>query len=478
MRKRFFLIPEASEAIVKKSVFVVRSIFFKKEYLLSYKSNFFPCYMFGNIGIRKKFFCNSRAHTFLFFTMNVLENAREQLRSAQKIAKIDANIFERLLVPDRMVEVSVPVKMDNGTTQVFQGFRSQWNDAAGPYKGGIRFHLGVTREEVMALSAWMTWKTAVLGLPLGGGKGGVIVDPKTLSDRELEALSRGYIRAIAPFIGKNKDVPAPDVATDPRIMGWMLDEYEMLLGEKAPGVITGKPVVIGGSLARDYATAQGAFFVLQQAAAQLRLSKNACVAIQGFGNGGGHLARLLHQSGYRVVAIADSKSTVYRSDGLDVEAIEAHKRTTGSLLKCTGCETLSSEAVLAVPCDILVPAALENAIHEKNAKDIQAKLIVEVANGPVTPEAEKILFDRGVLVIPDILANAGGVTVSYFEQVQDAMNDFWTEAVVNEKLEAHMQEAFEAVWRAKEKYNTTVRKAAYVLALQRVAAAMAARGRN
>lgn len=236
--------------------------------------------------------------------------------------------------------------------------------------------------------------------------------------------------------------------------------------------------MIGGSLARDYATAQGAFFVLVNAAAKLHLPAGARVAIQGFGNGGGHLARLLDAAGYRVVAIADSKSTLYREDGLDVSAIEAHKRTTGSLFKCADCETLGSDAVLAVPCDILVPAALENAIRIDNAKDIQAKLIVEVANGPVTPEAERELFDRGIIVIPDILANAGGVTVSYFEQVQDAMNDFWTEASVNEKLKERMQTAFDAVWLAHERYNTTVRKGAYVLALERVALAMAARGRN
>lgn len=407
-----------------------------------------------------------------------LESVREQLRSAQKIVKIDQNIFERLLVPDRVIEVAIPVKMDDGTTRVFSGFRSQWNDAAGPYKGGIRFHPQVTREEVMALSAWMTWKTAVLGLPLGGGKGGVVVDVKTLSDRELEVLSRGYMRAIAPFIGKHRDVPAPDVATDPRIMGWMLDEYEMLFGEKSPGVITGKPVVIGGSLARDYATAQGAFFVAEYAVAKLHLPKNARVAIQGFGNGGGHLARLLSAQGYKVVAIADSKSTVYRSEGLDVQAIEEHKRTTGSLLQCVGCETLPSDAVLGVPCDILVPAALENAIREENEQRIQAKLIVEVANGPVTPAAEKLLFDRGIVVVPDILANAGGVTVSYFEQVQDAANDFWTEDMVNEKLKLRMQTALEMVWAAQEEYNTTVRKGAYILALKRVAEAMQARGRN
>lgn len=409
--------------------------------------------------------------------MNPLETAREQLFAAQKIAHINVDIFERLLSPDRCIEVSLPIRMDHGKTQVFTGFRSQWNDAAGPYKGGIRFHPGVTREEVMALSAWMTWKTAVLGLPLGGGKGGVVVDVKALSDRELEALSRSYMRSIAPFIGKNRDIPAPDVSTDPRVMGWMLDEYEALHGEKAPGVITGKPLSIGGSLVRDFATAQGAFFVLENAAQKLHLDKGARVAIQGFGNGGGHLARLLEEAGYRVVAISDSRSTVYREAGLEVAPIEAHKRATGSLKQCLGCESLPSEALVTVPCDILVPAALEGAIDHKNVKDIQAKLIVEVANGPVTSEADALLFEQGTIVVPDILANAGGVTVSYFEQVQNAMNMSWTESEIHQKLREKMQTAFEAVWASHEKYNTTLRMGAYVVALERVALAMQARGR-
>lgn len=329
----------------------------------------------------------------------------------------------------------------------------------------------------MALSAWMTWKTAVLGLPLGGGKGGVVVDTKPFSDRELEALSRGYMRSIAPFIGKHKDIPAPDVSTDPRVMGWMLDEYETLMGEKAPGVITGKPIVIGGSLVREYATAQGAFFVLEKAVQKAHFSRPIRVAIQGFGNGGGHMARLLQESGYLVVGISDSQSTVYREEGLDVVEIEAHKRATGSLKKCFGCESLSSEALLSIPCDILVPAALEGAITLKNVADIQAKLIVEVANGPITKEADAVLFDRGIMVVPDILANAGGVTVSYFEQVQNAMNAYWTEEDIHRKLEEKMQGAFEAVWTSHEKYNTTLRMGAYIVALERVAAAMWARGR-
>lgn len=406
-----------------------------------------------------------------------LLSARRQLTEVQALLKIDPNIFERLSYPDRMIEVAIPVKMDDGMTRVFIGYRSQHNNARGPYKGGIRFHPGVTREEVMALSMWMTWKTAVVDIPLGGGKGGVVVDAKKLTDRESEALSRGYMRAVFPLVGKDRDVPAPDVSTDARTMGWMLDEYEMLSRDGAPGVITGKPLSIGGSLGRGYATAQGAFYILERAAAKLHLGKEATVAIQGFGNGGGHLARMLEKAGYRVVAIADSKSAVYRNTGLNVAEIDEHKRITGGLKTCVECEKLLSEEVLSVPADILVPAALENAIHAGNADAIQAKLIVEIANGPTTPEAEEILLDKGVTVVPDILANAGGVAVSYFEQVQNAMNYAWTEADVNARLKEKMETAFEAVWSEKERYNTSVRMGAYALAVERVAQAMRDRGR-
>ena len=417
---------------------------------------------------------------FIFYLSvnNPLESARQQLVNIQAILQINPNIFERLLYPDRMIEVAIPVKMDDGTTKIFTGYRSQHNNARGPYKGGIRFHPGVTREEVMALSMWMTWKTAVVDIPLGGGKGGVVVDAKGLSDQELEALSRGYMRAIYPLVGKNRDVPAPDVSTDARTMGWMLDEYEMLPGECSPGVITGKPLSIGGSLGRDYATAQGAFYVLERAAAKLHLGKESTIAIQGFGNGGCHLAHMLEKSGYRVVAIADSKSTVYRSAGLDVKEVDEHKRVTGTLKTCIGCEKLPSEAVLSLPADILVPAALENAIHRENAEAVQAKIIVEIANGPTTPEAEEILLGKGVTVVPDILANAGGVVVSYFEQVQNAINYFWTETDINVKLKEKMETAIDAVWNEKERYNTSVRMGAYALAVKRVAQAMQDRGRG
>lgn len=409
---------------------------------------------------------------------NPFQSAQSQLEQVKDILRLDPNIYERLNVPERMLEVAIPVRMDDGATKVFAGFRSQHNNARGPYKGGIRFHPNVSADEVRALSMWMTWKTAVMDIPLGGGKGGVIVDAKSLSPRELENLSRGYISAIASIIGSQTDVPAPDVSTDGRVMGWMLDEYEKILGHLSPGVITGKPLSIGGSLGRDTATAQGAFYVLEKAAEKLRLSKNATVAIQGFGNGGGHLARLLYAAGYKVVAIADSKSTIYRSDGLNIPEIDEHKKITGNLETCIDCEKLPSDSVLAVPADILVPAALENALHKDNAHLVQAKLIIEIANGPTTPEAEEILLDKGVTVVPDILANAGGVTVSYFEQVQNAMNYYWTEEDVREKLKEKMEKAIGDVWQEKERYNTSVRIGAYALAVSRVAQAMKDRGKN
>lgn len=409
--------------------------------------------------------------------INPFEIARKQLRAVQNIVKFDDNIIAQLMNPKRVIEVSLPVKMDDGSVKVFTGYRSQYNDARGPFKGGIRFHPGVTLDEVKALSAWMTWKTAVVDIPLGGGKGGIIVDPKKLSDRELETLSRAYARALAPFIGSHVDIPAPDVSTDPRIMGWMLDEYEDVIGRKSPGVITGKPLSVGGSAVREYATAQGAFFVIEKAKKKLRLKNGTTVAIQGVGNSGSYLAELLFDAGYKIVALADSKTTLYRNKGLAVHGVLEHKRTTGSLMKCVGCQELKSEDVLAIPADILIPAALENAIHKGNVKDVKAKLIVEVANGPVTPEAEEELLSRGVAVIPDILANAGGVTVSYFEQVQNAMNYFWTEKEILAKLKAMMETSFEAVWKEREKYNTTMRMGAYALAVQRVAQAMKDRGR-
>lgn len=408
---------------------------------------------------------------------NPLESAKKQLAEVGQILKLDQSIVDQLFSPKRVIEVSLPVKMDDGSTRVFTGYRSQWNDARGPCKGGIRFHPGVTVDEVKALSAWMTWKTAVVDIPLGGGKGGVIVDPKQLSQGELERLSRIYARALTSFIGTDIDVPAPDVSTDPRIMGWMLDEYEDITGRHHPGVITGKPLSIGGSKVREYATAQGAFFVIEYLRERLGLSRGASVAIQGFGNGGSFLAKILQQAGYCVVALADSKGTVSNKKGLNIALLEQHKKETGKLTGAQAGEELSSEAILSLPVDLLIPAALENAIHGENVDTVQAKVIVEVANGPVTPEAEAVLIKKGRSVVPDILANAGGVTVSYFEQVQNAYNYYWEEEEILEKLKKIMERASEAVWQAKGQYHTTVRMGAYVLAVKRVVDAMQARGK-
>lgn len=405
-------------------------------------------------------------------------NALRQLADVQKLVKIDRNIFVQLQNPQRFLEVSIPVKMDDGSVQVFTGYRSQFNDARGPFKGGIRFHPGVNISEVKALSAWMTWKTAVVDIPLGGGKGGVIVDPKKLSAGELERLSRGYMQAVFKFVGPNLDVPAPDVYTDPRIMGWMLDEYEKLSGEHLPGVITGKPLSIGGSEVREYATAQGAFYVLEAAAKKVGLRKDATVAIEGFGNAGAHLAQILQSHGYRIIALSDSGGMTVNCMGLDVADVKKHKEKTGSVAGYKGGEEIAIPHCVAQEADIFIPSALENSITKENVGMIKAKLIVEVANGPTTPEADALLAKRNILVVPDILANAGGVAVSYLEQVQNAYGYYWKEAEVLAKLEELMKNAFEHVWAEKMKYATTLRIGAYALAVKRVAQAMRDRGRN
>lgn len=414
----------------------------------------------------------------IFAMSNPFESAQQQLRAVREIVDIPENIFVQLMEPVRILTVNIPVRMDDGSTRVFVGYRSQHNDARGPHKGGIRFHPGVTLDEVKALSMWMTWKTAVVGIPLGGGKGGVIVNPKELSDGELERLSRGYARAVAGFLGAATDVPAPDVQTDPRIMGWMLDEYEQVRGRHEPGVITGKPLSIGGSQARSYATAHGAFRVIENLKREKGLPDGTTVAIQGFGNGGSFLAKILSRHGYTVVAIADSKSTIENRDGLDIEALEAHKKKTGSLRGTTLGRELDSDDILAVEADILVPAALEAAIHRENVSQIRTGIIVEVANGPITPEAERVLLEKGVLIAPDILANAGGVTVSYFEQVQNASNYYWDESEVVSKLDRIMDESFQSVWKKMNELNgQDMRLAAYAVAVERVVQAMRDRGR-
>ena len=408
---------------------------------------------------------------------NPFENALKQLDKAATLINLDPHIHEALKAPKRVLDVTIFVKMDNGETKEFHGFRSQYNDALGPFKGGIRYHPGVTIDEVKALSFWMTMKCAVVGLPLGGGKGGIILDPKTLSLGELERLSRGYIQKIYQYIGPTRDVPAPDVYTTPQIMGWMMDEYEKLVGEHAPGVITGKPLAIGGSAGRGFSTAQGGVYVTREASQKMGWNPaETTVAIQGFGNAGSHMAKILSTLGYKIVAASDSKGGVQNMNGIDVLALEAHKEKTGSVVGFDGTEEISNEALLEMDVHVLVPAALENVITAENAPRIKAKMIVELANGPVTPDADDILHANGVLFIPDILANAGGVTVSYFEQVQNAMNYYWTEEEVLPKLEKIMVAAFNQVWATKEKYNIDMRTAAFVRAVERVAEAMKARG--
>lgn len=407
---------------------------------------------------------------------NPLLAMQAQLGAVRQHIDISDDVFEILSHPKRFLEVSVPVRMDNGTMRVFSGYRSQWNDARGPYKGGIRFHPSVTADEVKALSAWMTWKCAAVGIPLGGGKGGMVVDPDILSARELEALSRGYMRAIAPVIGETTDIPAPDVGTDARVMGWMLDEYESMIGRHVPGVVTGKPLSLGGSIGREMATARGAAIALLEAAKRLHLEPGRTVAIQGFGNAGAHLAAMLEREGFRIIGVSDSRGSCRVENGANVAEIVEHKRTTGSVRGYAHCETLDEESFLAQPVDILIPAALENAIRSDNANAIQAKVILEVANGPVTPEADAILRDRGVIVIPDILANAGGVVVSYFEEVQNAANFSWSAEEVDGRLRDILTKAFDAIWEKQKVMNISLREAAYVIAVERVSQAMKDRG--
>jgi glutamate dehydrogenase (NAD(P)+) len=378
----------------------------------------------------------------------------------------------------REFHVRIPVRMDDGSVRVFEGFRVQYNNARGPTKGGIRFHPEETFDTVRALAAWMTWKTAVMDLPLGGGKGGVVCNPKEMSLGELERLSRGYIRALGHYIGPNVDVPAPDVYTNPQVMSWMLDEYEKMVGESAPGVITGKPLSLGGSAGRGDATARGGVYTIREAAKVLGLElKGATCAIQGYGNAGQFAHKLgAELLGLKVVAVSDSKGGVYSPEGLDYEAVMAHKRETGSVVGFPGAQSITNEELLELDVVVLIPAALENQIGEWNADKIKAKIVAELANGPTTPEGDEILHERGVYVIPDFLCNAGGVTVSYFEQVQNAYNYYWPEEMVHERLDQKMTTAFHAVHEAAQKHKVHNRLGAYVVAVSRVAEAMKLRG--
>jgi glutamate dehydrogenase len=400
----------------------------------------------------------------------------ELLQIAGEKLKLDQGIHEMLKRPMRTIIVNIPVVMDDGSVRIFTGYRVQYNDALGPTKGGIRYHPELTLDEVIALSAWMTWKTAVVGLPLGGGKGGIRCNPKDMSSGELERLTRGYTRALARFIGPFSDVPAPDVYTDAQTMAWIMDEYSQIVGCNTFGVVTGKPVCVGGSLGRNEATSRGLMYTVIKAAKHLGIElKGATVAVQGFGNVGYHAARLLHELGCKIVAISDSKGGIYSSEGLDPTKVLEHKNERGSVTGYGNCKCLTNEELLELECDILVPAALENQITGANASKIRSKILAEGANGPTTPQADEILFRNGVFVIPDILANSGGVIVSYFEQVQNQMNYYWSEEEVRNKLQSTIVNAFQEVLAVAEEYKINMRIAAYMKALKRVADAMLVR---
>ncbi|MFN2468759.1 MAG: Glu/Leu/Phe/Val dehydrogenase [Gaiellaceae bacterium] len=408
---------------------------------------------------------------------NPFEIARDQLRRVAETFQIDANLVAVLQECKKSVGVSIPVGMDDGTVRSFQGYRVTHNIARGPSKGGIRYHPDVTLDEVKALAMWMTWKCALMGIPFGGAKGGVVCDPKQLSAGELERLTRRYTTEIINEIGPEKDIPAPDVGTTAAVMAWIFDTYSMNKGHSVLGVVTGKPLTIGGSLGREEATARGALYCIRDVAAKRNLVlQGAAVAIQGFGNVGSYLSKFLADDGAKVIAVSDSGGGLHNPGGLDVPAVLAHKQETGMLEGFRGAEAISNEDLLLLDCEILAPCALEQVITGYNADKVKAKVICEGANGPVTPTADEILEDRGVVILPDILANAGGVVVSYFEWVQGLQEYFWKEEEVNQRLDDIITRAFEATWTLNEKRQTGMRMAAYGLAVQRVAEATTTRG--
>jgi glutamate dehydrogenase (NADP+) len=412
--------------------------------------------------------------------------AVRRLDGAARHTRIHAEAVERLKHPKSVLEVSVPVRRDDGSLSIFRGYRVRHDDTRGPTKGGIRYHPDVDLSEVKALALWMTCKCAVVGIPFGGGKGGVQVNPKELSPLEVERLSRGFIAQIADFIGPDRDIPAPDVYTNARIMGWMMDEYSKIRRKSMPGVITGKPVAQGGSLGRDDATGRGAYYCIKELEARRGWKpEEKTVAVQGFGNAGQHVARLLHDDGYKIVAISDSKGGIYSRRGFDVPSIRQVKNESrevravyckGSIVEMVESTSVTNEELLELDVDILIPAALEDQITRENAPNIKASVIVEAANGPVTPNADEILNDRKVLVIPDILANAGGVTVSYFEWVQNRTGLYWTADEVRNKLQEIMSREFKNVYDRSEGQELDMRTAAYAQALERIGEAVEAQG--
>jgi glutamate dehydrogenase (NAD(P)+) len=409
--------------------------------------------------------------------LNSFRIAMRQFDYAAEKCGLEPGLCEVLRRPRRALSLSLPVKMDDGSIRVFEGFRVQHNSARGPCKGGIRYHPNVTFDEVRALATWMTWKCAIVNIPFGGAKGGIVCDPHKLSHNELERLTRRYAYEISPLIGPDKDIPAPDVYTDAQVMAWIMDTYSMTHGSSAPGVVTGKPLFLGGSLGRNEATARGCLFTIRAACKELGINlSDATAAIQGFGNAGSIAAQLLAKDGAKVIAVSDSHAGVVNRAGLNVEELLAFKVKTHSVEGFPNAEAISSEALIELECDILIPAALENQITMQNAERVKARIVAEAANGPTTPDADLVLHNRGIMVIPDVLANAGGVTVSYFEWVQDLQELFWDEDDVNRRLERVMTKAFADVYATAIKHSVELRTGAYILAIDRVANAMRTRG--
>ncbi len=396
----------------------------------------------------------------------VFENTQKQLEKAKKHVELVQETEETLKYPAEAFTFSIPVRMDDGSLKVFEGHRVRYNDARGPTKGGIRYHPGVTLDEVKALAFWMSIKCAVINIPYGGGKGGITVDPHKLSKVELERLSRGWMRRAYRIVGPDRDIPAPDVYTTGQIMGWMMDEYSTIVGKYSPGVITGKPLSLGGSLGRSYATALGGYYCVKEAVKKMEVGKT--VVVQGFGNAGSHMARLLSEDGFKVIAVSDSKGGAVLEEGFDYNKLMEVKSKEKRVDAYPGCRKISNEEILELDCDILVLAALENVVTDKNADKVKGKMVVELANGPVTPEADDILYKNGKFMIPDILANSGGVCVSYFEWVQNKQGYYWKEDEVNAKLLEKMVKEFNSTFDIHKEKSIDMRTAAYVLALGRI----------
>ncbi len=410
--------------------------------------------------------------------VNPFETAQRQVDIVADLLHLNGGVREVLKMPKRELTVNFPVRMDDGSFRVYTGYRVQYNMARGPTKGGIRYHPQVTLDEVRALAAWMTWKCAVVNIPYGGAKGGVICDPKHMSIGELERLTRRYASEIAPIIGPEVDIPAPDVYTDSQTMAWIMDTFSMQKGYSVPGVVTGKPISIGGSEGRGEATGRGCSYVVREAAKELGLKlKGASVAIQGFGNAGSVASKILaDEQGTKIVAVSDTKGGITNPDGLNPHAVDEHKRKTGSVIGFPGSKPIANEEILTMKCDVLIPAALENQLSAKNADKVQAKIVAEAANGPTLPEADTILFQKGITVLPDILANAGGVTVSYFEWAQDLQGFFWTLDEVNQRLERVMVGSYADMRKQAKAHSVHNRTGAYLLAIQRVVDAIRIRG--